>query len=133
MRNAHIGLLPTIGDTFGFSVLEMQASGCPVVTTNREAMPEINNSKTGWIIDTNSINVMHKDDYGNYSNEEINTFMQQIDEQLVMTLVNIFNNRTGIVEKAIASLHKIQNDNSPILYEEKLKQIYQESIGNTAL
>ena len=96
-------------------------------------MPEINNSKTGWIIDTNSINVMHKDDYGNYSNEEINTFMQQIDEQLVMTLVNIFNNRTGIVEKAIASLHKIQNDNSPILYEEKLKQIYQESIGNTAL
>ena len=128
MHDAHIGLLPTIGDTFGFSVLEMQASGCPVVTTNREAMPEINNSETGWIIDTNSINVTHKDDYGNYSSEEIHKFMQRIDEQLVKTLVNIFNNRTEIVEKAIASLHKIQNDNSPILYEEKLKQIYEKSI-----
>lgn len=34
LKNAHVGFLPTIADTFGYSVLVMQASGCPVVNNN---------------------------------------------------------------------------------------------------
>ena len=50
MQNCHVGLLPTWHDTYGYSVLEFQASGCPVITTDVRALPEINNNTCGWII-----------------------------------------------------------------------------------
>ena len=49
--SSHIGLLPTWGDTYGYSVLEMQACGCPVITTSVRALTEINPSESGWMID----------------------------------------------------------------------------------
>ena len=47
MKKSHIGLLPTYADTYGYSVLEFQAAGCPVITTNVRALPEINNNNLG--------------------------------------------------------------------------------------
>ncbi|MFW2788163.1 glycosyltransferase, partial [Acinetobacter baumannii] len=46
----HIGLLPTWADTFGYSVLEFQACGCPVISTDVRALSEINNNDIGWLI-----------------------------------------------------------------------------------
>jgi glycosyltransferase involved in cell wall biosynthesis len=37
MKKSHVGLLPTYADTYGYSVLEFQAAGCPVITTNVRA------------------------------------------------------------------------------------------------
>ncbi len=51
MKKAHIGLLPTYADTYGYSVLEFQAAGCPVVTTNVRSLPEINDNDKGWLIE----------------------------------------------------------------------------------
>ena len=34
MREQHVGLLPTWSDTYGYSVLEFQGIGVPVITTN---------------------------------------------------------------------------------------------------
>jgi glycosyltransferase involved in cell wall biosynthesis len=48
--NSHIALLPTYDDTYGFSALEAQAAGTPVVSTNVCAMSEINSAETGWVI-----------------------------------------------------------------------------------
>jgi len=45
-----VGMLPTRGDTYGYSVLEFQASGCPVISTDVRALLEINNEDCGWII-----------------------------------------------------------------------------------
>ena len=50
MKTSHVGLLPTWHDTYGYSVLEFQASGCPVISTDIRALPEINNNSCGWII-----------------------------------------------------------------------------------
>ena len=50
IKQHNIGLLPTFADTYGYSVLEMQASGVPVITTNIRALSEINNDECGWII-----------------------------------------------------------------------------------
>ncbi|MGD8112607.1 glycosyltransferase [Vibrio sp. TRT 17S01] len=44
IKNHHVGLLPTWADTYGYSVLEMQAAGLPVITTDVRALPEINYS-----------------------------------------------------------------------------------------
>ncbi len=51
MRQVHVGLLPTYADSYGYSVLEFQAAGCPVITTNINALAEINAPERGWIID----------------------------------------------------------------------------------
>ncbi len=49
-RRAHVGLLLTWSDTFGYSALEAQAAGCPVITTDVNAMPEINSDAVGWVV-----------------------------------------------------------------------------------
>src|SRR5690606_873447 len=49
-KKTHVGLLPTWADSFGYSVLEAQACGCPVITTDIRALPEINNNDIGWLI-----------------------------------------------------------------------------------
>jgi glycosyltransferase involved in cell wall biosynthesis len=47
---SHVALLPTYDDTYGFSVLEGQAAGCPAITTDCCALPEFNDDLTGWLI-----------------------------------------------------------------------------------
>ena len=42
MATSHIGLLPTYNDSYGYSVIEFFSYGCPVITTNILALPEIN-------------------------------------------------------------------------------------------
>ncbi len=42
-------LNPSMGEGFGIPILEAQASGCPVITSNHSAMPEL--TQAGWIVD----------------------------------------------------------------------------------
>lgn len=50
LQNSHVGLLPSHADTFGYSVLESQGCGCPVISTDIRALPEINNGALGFEI-----------------------------------------------------------------------------------
>ena len=50
MRTCDVGLLPSYAETYGYSVLEFQACGRPVITTNVRAFPEINSDERGWLI-----------------------------------------------------------------------------------
>lgn len=50
LAKTDIGLLPTWADTYGYSVLEFQSYGIPVITTNIRAILEINNDDIGWVI-----------------------------------------------------------------------------------
>lgn len=53
LNNAHIGFLPTWADTYGYSVLEMQSEGIPVITTSVRALSEINYAQLLIDIPTN--------------------------------------------------------------------------------
>ncbi|WP_072160057.1 glycosyltransferase, partial [Pluralibacter gergoviae] len=44
ISRSHVGLLPTWADTYGYSVLEFQSHGVPVITTDVRALSEINYS-----------------------------------------------------------------------------------------
>lgn len=50
LKKTNVGLLPTWADSFGYSVLEAQAAGCPVISTDIRALPEVNNEEKGWMI-----------------------------------------------------------------------------------
>lgn len=50
---ADVGLFPSKWqEPFGLSLVEMMASGLPVITTNKGAIPEIVNNETACVIDT---------------------------------------------------------------------------------
>ncbi|EPY5185468.1 glycosyltransferase [Klebsiella pneumoniae] len=53
LSDSHIGFLPTWADTYGYSVLEMQSEGIPVITSNVRALSEINYSQLLINIPTN--------------------------------------------------------------------------------
>jgi glycosyltransferase involved in cell wall biosynthesis len=51
MDDSHIGLLPTLADTFGYSLLEAMSRGLPIVGTTVQAGSEIADPSVGWSID----------------------------------------------------------------------------------
>jgi glycosyltransferase involved in cell wall biosynthesis len=123
IKTADIGLLPTMADTYGYSVLEMQACGVPVISTNVRALPEINNNDCGWII------TVDKDDGGEayYGNEdEVKRLRENIEKQLYDILVEIISNRNKkeyIKRKRELSLNRIKRQHSPESYRKELKKI----------
>jgi len=128
MKKCHVGLLPTYGDTFGFSVLEMQAAGMPVITTNRQALSEINDDKVGWIIDTRQFSEGLSDYYGEYTKMQIKRVGDYINEQLEKIVFDICDHPEQIVEKSKRALDRIRIYHSPTDYEAKIKNFYLDNI-----
>ncbi len=57
---ADVFLFPSVTDTFGMSVLEAQACGCPALVTNVGGPKEIvSDSRTGFVLDSTSVTKWH--------------------------------------------------------------------------
>lgn len=129
----HVALLPSLDETYGFSVLEAQACGCPVITTNIRAFTEINNGQIGWIIDLPLDNEFFF----------AKTFLQWVDghnahdiaaahttirDQLVHIILEIINNPNCIKEKGMLSLERINNAHNPDQKVKLLENIYDSAL-----
>ena len=126
MQQAHVGLLPTYSDTYGYSVLEFQASGCPVITTNVRALPEINNSDTGWLIDVPK-NHLGEAIYLNAADRA--TLPAKIKTGLTHIIDEIMADRAIIERKAKASIKRIADNHAPAHYAINLQKIYQSALA----
>ena len=125
MRKSHVGLLPTYADTYGYAVLEFQAAGCPVISTNVRALPEINNCAIGWLID------VPKNHLGEavYTTREDRLCMSaSIKQGLESAVLEIFENRQMIAQKANAALAKIRTQHSLDAYAKRLGEIYHQAL-----
>jgi glycosyltransferase involved in cell wall biosynthesis len=123
---SHVGLLPTYADTFGYSVIEFQACGCPVISTNVRALPEINNNEVGWLIE------IPKNHLGEaiYTTEEDRTQIKMaIKKGLEKAVIDIFSNKDTIPRKADAALERIRNQHSPENYSMRLGAIYNQALS----
>lgn len=124
-KECDVGLFPSFNDTFGYSVLEMQACGCPVVTTNIRAFNEINNEMCGWIcklavINDLSVAVMDTDASISQNRESLKNALNDI-------FKDILENPEQIQDKANNSLKRIQEYHDPDKYSETLNGIYKHS------
>ncbi|AEF80088.1 putative glycosyltransferase [Leadbettera azotonutricia ZAS-9] len=126
LKTCHVGLLPTFGDTFGFSVLEMQAAGIPCITTNREALSEINNSDVGWILDIASLKEQDEWSFCDYDEKSYNCMENIILTKLNLILEEILINPDVIMPKVPLCIRRIKKYHSPEVYAQRLSQIYSE-------
>ena len=124
-REAHVGVLPTMGDTFGFSVLEMQACGCPVITTDRQTMKEINTDDCGWLLHVPDGILDSGDDFAHYSKEVVNELSYAIRKELIAVLQPILSHPESLEQRALNAQKRIRLCHDPIEYGEKLLQVYQ--------
>lgn len=127
MAEAHVGLLPTHADTYGFSVLEMQASACPVITTDIRALPEINTPETGWLIRVPK-NRLSEALYTTF--DERRRLSAAIETGLERAVHEIFANLAELPRKADAAHDRIRQFHDPGAYGMRLKEIYEGALVN---
>jgi len=121
-KRSHIGLLPSYIETYGYTVLEAQASGCPTITTDVKAFPDINPDEVGWRVQIDG------EDYDFRSKEGRRRISDRIETGLYETLREILNDRSKIREKGISALSRVAEEHSPALHGERLRTIYREAL-----
>jgi len=123
--SSDVGLLPSWADSYGLSMLECQAHGCPVISTDIRALSEINNTECGWLIR------VPKNDLGEalYSTpDERAKLSQQIQAGLEAIIRGIVADPSVIETKGNASIERIRKFHDPEGYAEKLRRIYTDAI-----
>jgi glycosyltransferase involved in cell wall biosynthesis len=126
MRKADIGLLPTYADTYGYVVLEYQAAGCPVITTDIRAMSEINDDLKGCLIGVPK-NPLGEAIYTTATDRE--QISRPIHAGLSRRVQEIFTNRSVITAKAAHALQNIVEKHDPLQVSARFKAIYTEALG----
>lgn len=121
MKNSDVGLLPTRADTYGYSILEMQAAGTPVITTDVRAIPEINTNETGWIIEVPKNNI---GEAKYQTKKDMKQLRETIQNKLIIILEDILLNVDTIRPRRLASLKRILKDHNPQNYEKAIQKIY---------
>lgn len=121
-----VALLPTYHDSYGYSVLEGQAHGCPAITTNVAALPEINDGTTGWMLE------MPVDSIGDApwrSREGRAKMSRLMEEQLEAQLRAIVRQPELIRTKGALALERIRTAHSPESRAALLEAIYAKAVG----
>ncbi len=121
VRKAHVALLPTWMDTYGYSVLECQACGTPVISTSLRALTEENDENVGWLVKV-PVNKLNNPLHGTLEQRKIfhNVLLKGLREKIEYVLTH----RSEIECKAIKCLEKISKYHSPDEYARKLALIY---------
>lgn len=123
VKQCDVGLLPTWFDTYGYSVLEMQACGLPVISSNIRALPEIN--KNGWLL---NLPVNFNNEIAIRSFDIKNKVRHILQKQMYDIVIEILEHKDTISKKGSASLEYIKTCHSPSEYADRLAAIYNEFI-----
>ena len=118
-RKADVGLLPSFGDTYGYSVLEMQAAGVPVITSDIRAFTEINNEECGWIVN------LPLDENKCCINTDMEGLSNLLKRKLEECFTFILEHQELIGSKGRKAYKRIKKMHDPTAYAEKLKEIYE--------
>lgn len=123
LKKHHVGVLLSHLETFGYFVLECQASALPVITTTQRAFLEINANDRGWFVD-----VPVNDNLSiEYDSEEKRKMVQNlIEENFYEVVKSILTNPSNIINKSKNCLDYIQTNHNLEKYKNTLSDIYEE-------
>lgn len=124
IKKCDVGMLPTWFDTYGYSALEMQACGLPVISTNVRALPEIN--QKGWKI---NLPVNFNNEVAANSFEEKVSLRNSMQKQMYDIIINILDNPNSIIERGKASYDYIKQYHSMSEYSNIISNIYSEFVN----
>lgn len=119
MKSSHVGLLTTWADTLGFSSLDMQAAGLPIITTNVRAQPEVN--PHGWMV---NLPVNYANEVGLRNRGQKDEVRKVFVSQLIQIFNGILDNKGEIVRRSKLSFDHIVKNHSLTNYSKKLADIY---------
>ena len=115
----HVGLLPSFFDTYGYAVLEMQAAGVPVITTDIRAFPEINPEDAGWQVALPAGELRDGS-----TMEDIARSGVLLQQGLEEVLTSIMENPALLKEKSLAAQARIRTNHCPEAYAGTLLAVY---------
>lgn len=131
MRTCDIGLLPTRADTYGYSVLEMQACGLPVITTDVRALPEINDDKCGWVIQgcgqRDGTGVFGEADYS--SRDKLAELSEKIEQGVYEKITEAIGNRGQVRQKGLNARKRVVEKHDPVKYAQSLYGVYMSALS----
>jgi glycosyltransferase involved in cell wall biosynthesis len=130
LKRSHVALLPTFGDAYGYFVLEAQAAGCPVITTNVKALPEINNPTIGWLLEF-PLDEWFGLQALNQERDDRQALSALLADSLHETMRNIIENPGTIREKGEKCLQRIKQAHDPLSKAHELEALY-DSVLNDA-
>lgn len=119
-KTSDIALLPSYDETYGYTVLEAQACGCPIITTNGAAFKEINNDNCGWVIEV----PLNDNRSIPRTNKNRLNFTEKVTTGLISIIKNVIANPELINQKGKASLERIKKYHSIEIASKKLENIY---------
>jgi glycosyltransferase involved in cell wall biosynthesis len=122
-EESHLGFLPTWQDTYGYSVLEMQSRGCPVLTTDIRSLPEINPDQVGWRL---SHPVNHWHEWTSVPHKREDDGSQFLSNSIYEKTLEILQNPQGMEAKGRAAVHRIEKEHHPAAHAEILIDYYQQ-------
>ncbi|MDG2312182.1 MAG: glycosyltransferase family 4 protein [Flavobacteriales bacterium] len=114
IKGSDVGLLPTWADSYGYSCLEFQACGCPVISTDVRSLPEINNDKCGWVIPVAKNNTGL--DAKLNTDEDRLDFSNHLSKKLSEIFKTILTNPDGRIEiykKGLNAIDRIKINHNP--------------------
>lgn len=121
LSECHLGLLPTLAETYGYSVLEMQAAGVPVISTNIRALSEIN--KINWLISLPyTMRPIIRDE------NSIPSLYWDVQLQLERVLEDIFADLNILKFHSVKSQERIAKEHNLLKYSDALNCIYSKSL-----
>lgn len=122
ISQSDIGLLPTFQDTFGYSALEMQGCGVPVVTTDIRALADVNSVERGWLLrlgETAGVDLAG--DFATvYNGKCQERYSQVLQDELRRVLVSIFENPEEVAEKSAKCYEYIRKEHNPVIRAETI-------------
>ncbi|MCX6295599.1 MAG: glycosyltransferase family 4 protein [Bacteroidetes bacterium] len=122
-KQSHVGLLPSYGETYGYVVLEAQACGCAVITSDMPPFPEFNDNQFGWLINVPLIERNGTLD-SNLSGEHLALFQDALYLGLYNAMKEAIENKDLLKEKAQKAIEHIRKDHSPEKRAKTLEEIY---------
>jgi glycosyltransferase involved in cell wall biosynthesis len=122
MRRCDVGLLPSYAETYGYSVLEFQACGRPVITTDIRAFPEINSSDRGWLVPVNKREVGGEAYF--QSDQDREALSVAIKQGLINVFEDILANPHQIRDKGVRALAHIVSHHNQKYYGQALEAMY---------